>query len=99
MLIERGKCPLDEREKVMATITPKELAAELGTDGRTIRKFLRSPQGLDAKVGKGQRWAIEAKQVRSLKAKFAKWDEARKAAPEALEAAADAPEVEVEVTD
>lgn len=64
----------------MATITPKELAIELDTDARTVRKFLRSPQGLDARVGKGQRWAIESKSVRSLKSKFAKWDEARKAA-------------------
>lgn len=61
------------------TITPKELAQALDTDARTVRKFLRSEQGMNAKVGKGQRWAIEAKQVRSLKAKFSKWDEARKA--------------------
>lgn len=76
----------------MATITPKELAAELGTDARTVRKFLRSPAGFDARVGKGQRWAIESKSVRSLKAKFAKWDEARKAA-----AADNSPEVTEEV--
>lgn len=92
MLIERGKCPLDERDEEMATITPKELAAELGTDARTVRKFLRSPAGFDARVGKGQRWSIESKSVRSLKAKFTKWDEARQVA---AEAPADAVEVEM----
>lgn len=69
----------------MATmLTAKEVAARLETDPRTLRKFLRSPQGLDAKVGKGQRWSIEAKQVRSLKARFEKWDADRRA-PEATE--------------
>jgi hypothetical protein len=71
------------------TITVKDLATELNTDPRTTRKFLRSEQGLDMKVGKGQRWTIEAKQVRSLKARYAKWDAARTPTPE----------VEVEATD
>lgn len=57
----------------MATITPKELALRFDTDARTVRKFLRSDAGYDAKVGKGQRWAIEAKDVRSLKTRFTKW--------------------------
>jgi len=62
----------------MATITPAEFALKVGSDGRTVRKFLRSPAGLDAKVGKGSRWAIESKSVASLSKKFSKWDEARK---------------------
>jgi hypothetical protein len=64
------------------TITPKELAVRFETDARTIRKFLRSEDGMNMKVGKGQRWAIEAKQVRSLKTRFTKWiaaNEAKKA--------------------
>lgn len=73
------------------TLTPKELAARFDTDARTVRKFLRSTEGMDAKVGKGQRWAIEAKQVRSLKARFNRWDAARKAtdAPADAEAPAE----------
>lgn len=73
----------------MATITPKELALALDTDARTVRKFLRSTQGLDMKVGKGHRWAIEAKQVRSLKARFSKWVEATNATTDADDAPAD----------
>jgi len=61
------------------TLTPKELAIELGTDARTCRKFLRSTLP-DAAPGKGARWAIEAKQVRSLKSKFVKWEIERAAA-------------------
>jgi hypothetical protein len=56
------------------TITPAALALECETTPRTVRKFLRSDQGMGMKVGKGQRWAIEARQVRSLKAKFEKWN-------------------------
>ena len=61
----------------MSTITPKDLAVECNTDPRTIRKFLRSPEGLDAKVGKGHRWSIESRQVKALKGRFEKWHEAR----------------------
>ena len=67
------------------TLTPKELAVELGTDARTVRKFLRSSDGLDAKVGKGQRWAIEARQVRSLRSRFEKWNAIREVGEVAAE--------------
>jgi hypothetical protein len=73
------------------TLTPAELALQCDTDPRTMRKFLRSDEGMGMKVGKGHRWAIEAKQVRSLKSKFAKWDAARNAP-----APAETPEDEVE---
>lgn len=68
----------------MATITAGELATEIGTTPREVRKFLRA----DAKAheattpGKGARYAIEKREVRALKARFAKWDEARKAVTE-----------------
>lgn len=74
----------------MATITATELATELGTTPREVRKFLRS----DAKAsesptpGKGARYAIEKREVRALKTRYAKWVEAREAAKaaKALEA-------------
>lgn len=57
----------------MAAITTAELATALETTPRTLRKFLRSDaSGVDS-VGKGSRYTIEKAQVRSLKAKFAKW--------------------------
>lgn len=68
----------NERDtKIMATITPKEFAARVNSDGRTVRKFLRSAEGMNAKVGKGQRWTIEAKQVASLTKRFNRWLEAK----------------------
>jgi len=73
----------------MATITVTDLATELGTDARTTRKFLRSVTPADEQPGKGGRWEIEKREVRSLKSKFAKFTAAlaearkeREAAPE-----------------
>lgn len=67
----------------MATLTPAELATELGTDARTARKFLRSVARTDDKFvapGKGGRWAIEKAQIRSLRSKYAKWTKEQEAA-------------------
>lgn len=64
----------------MATMNTTEVAAEFGTTPRELRKFLRSPEGTDSKVGKGARWSIEKRDLRSLRSKFSKWDEAPKAA-------------------
>lgn len=61
----------------MATLTVKETAIEVGTDARTLRKFLRSDASPIAPVGKGARYAIERKSLRSIKSKFAAWDAAR----------------------
>jgi predicted transcriptional regulator len=63
----------------MATITTTDLAAELETTPRTLRKFLRA----DAKVkgtetpGKGSRYAIEKREVRALAKRFADWTAAQ----------------------
>lgn len=60
----------------MATITVTELALELDTDARTARKFLRSITPKDEQPGKGSRWSIEKREVRSMKSKFAKYAKA-----------------------
>lgn len=57
----------------MTTYTVSDLATRLDTDARTTRKFLRSITPADEQPGKGSRWVIEAKQVRSLQAKFKKF--------------------------
>lgn len=64
----------------MATTTPKEFALQVESDARTVRKFLRDVTPRDEHPGKGSRWAIENRQVRSLTKKFRNWDEERKAA-------------------
>lgn len=81
---------------MVKTLTPKEVAQALDTDAKTVRKFLRSRSSgiADQAPGKGGRWAIEAKKVRSLKSRFSKWDEARRDADGKV--TTDDPEVEVE---
>jgi hypothetical protein len=75
-------------------LTSAELATELETDGRTVRKFLRSVTPKDAQPGKGSRWSIEKKQLRTLRKQFADWTAAREAATDET-----APEVEVDETE
>lgn len=72
----------------MATKTPKEIAVEFGSDARTVRKFLRSE---GTRVGKGNRHAVEAKGMKSLRKRFDAWVAAKaEKAPDELET----PEVE-----
>lgn len=81
----------------MATITVTDLASKLDTDPRTARKFLRSITPADSHPGKGSRWSIEARDVRSLQSKFKKFEAAQVEAKNAREATPeDAPD-EVEV--
>ena len=72
------------------TLNTTEVAEALETTPRELRKFLRSADGKNATVGKGARWSIEAREVRSLKTRFAKWTAAKAVADEA-------PDAEVEV--
>ena len=69
----------------MATImTTAEIALELDTTPRTLRKFLRSADsGIDS-VGKGARYQIERKHMRSLTKRFNAW-QAANAKPEATD--------------
>lgn len=67
----------------MAAITVSDLATELGTDPRTARKFLRSITPKEEQPGKGARWSIEKREVRSLKSKFAAFQAAAAARAEA----------------
>lgn len=62
----------------MATINITELATELETSPRTARKFMREVTPAEEHPGKGGKWAIEKRQVRSLRSKFTRWDEARR---------------------
>lgn len=87
----------------MTTLTVAEFATRIDTDPRTARKFLRSITPKDAQPGKGSRWSIEAKQVRSLKSQFGKFiaaqDEARLAREMAKATPADAPQDAPEADD
>lgn len=76
-------------------MTTAEVAAEFGTDARTLRKFLRSEQGKGTKVGKGARWSIERRELRALRSRFTKWtNEADAAKADKAPEAPIAPEVD-----
>lgn len=71
------------------SLTTTEVAEELETDTRTLRKFLRATRGDGhAVVGKGARYSFERKEIRSLKSQFTKWT-AQKAAEKAAKAESD----------
>lgn len=84
----------------MATITVAEFATELHTDPRTARKFLRSVTDPENHPGKGSRWSIEKRDIRSLRSKFTKFTEAQEAAKAEKATKSDkvdeAPEVDTE---
>ena len=61
----------------MAVLTTAEVATELGTDGRTLRRFLRSITPKENQPGKGSRWSIEKTAMRGLKKQFATWTAAQ----------------------
>jgi hypothetical protein len=84
----------------MAVLSASELAAELDTDSRTVRKFLRSVTPKDAQPGKGSRWGIEKKQVRSLRSQFVKFQaaQAEKAAQDATQTPEDDAPAVIEVS-
>jgi len=61
----------------MATINIAELATTLDASPREVRKFLRSVTPTDEQPGKGGRWQIEKRAVRSLAKQFAEYAAAR----------------------
>jgi hypothetical protein len=90
----------------MTTMTPTEFATTVNSDGRTVRKFLRSITPKENQPGKGSRWAIEGnkRDITKLTKQFNEWtatqaqEAADRAAKRALEAAA-AVEVEDDTED
>lgn len=52
-----------------------DFAAELGTDSRTARKFLRNITPKDEQPGKGSRWDLPEgkREINKLKKQFSDW--------------------------
>lgn len=84
-----------------AEMTTKDFAAAIGTDPKTLRKFLRSTTPSDQHPGKGGRWVLPGTKAVLTKARkdFAKWqkDQADAAAERAAKAAKDAEDALTEV--
>lgn len=64
--------------------TTTELAEELETDPRTLRRFLRSESSPVETVGKGKRYVLDTPTVRLIRKAFVAWSESKGNAPTAL---------------
>lgn len=89
--------------KMSKTMTPAEFATEVNSDGRTVRKFLRSITPKESQPGKGSRWELPGtkREVTTLKNKFNSWaaTQAEEKAARAQKAAEDAASQVEEDTD
>ena len=81
-----------------AVMTPAEFAEKVDSDGRTVRKFLRSITPKDEQPGKGSRWSLPANKqsVTKLSKQFREWS-AKQAEERAARAAAEAEKANSEV--
>ena len=52
----------------VATMTPKELAVEFGTDAKSVRKWLRAMTANP--VGKGGHWALDVSDINALRVSY-----------------------------
>lgn len=70
------------------TISTVEFAAELDTDTRTARKFLRSITPKEDQPGKGARWAITGTKtnLNKMRKQFSAWSEKQEQEKKAREA-------------
>lgn len=91
----------------MSSITPAEFASHVGSDSRTVRKFLRSITPREEQPGKGARWSLDGskRSLSTMKKNFDKWNAAQleeraaRAAEKAAEAAAEVEELDDEETE
>lgn len=77
-------------------MTTTELATELDTTPRELRKFLRSNDSGIESVGKGARYALPSskREVNALAKRFAAWTEAKNAKIESDDAEVDTPDTD-----
>lgn len=82
-----------------AVMTPTEFAETVSSDGRTVRKFLRSITPKDEQPGKGSRWSLPAdkRSVTKLSKQFREWS-AKQAEEKAARAQAEAEKAAEEAT-
>ena len=86
-----------------AEMTTKDFAAAIGTDPKTLRKYLRDNTPKAEQPGKGGRWVLPGTKsaLATARRSFAKWqkEQAEKAADRAAKAVKDADEALEDLTD
>jgi predicted transcriptional regulator len=84
-----------------AEMTTKQFADAIGTDPKTLRKYLRDSTPRDEQPGKGGRWVLPGSKtaISAARKGFAKWqkEQADAAAERAAKAAKDADDALTEV--
>lgn len=60
-----------------STITTAEFADQLGTDSKTLRKFLRKQMSKENQPGQGGRYTFDASEVKRLTKAWDKWSEGK----------------------
>lgn len=78
---------IDEPEATVEVLSAKAVATMLGTDGRTLRKYLRS---IKDRVGQGNRWEIDPSEVDEIRKGFEAFNKVKPAEVKVLLAPADA---------
>jgi hypothetical protein len=67
----------DMREEVKhmaaTVLTTREIAERLDTDQKTLRKFFRSESSPVERVGQGNRYAVTAGEVKTIRKAFEAW--------------------------
>jgi hypothetical protein len=66
---------------VTAFYSAKQVATRIGTDAKTLRKFLRSPASPYDAVGQGKRYEFPQADLAEIKAAFNRWQSKAKAKP------------------
>lgn len=78
-------------------LSAKQAAIEIGTDARTLRKFLRSDASAFDAVGQGNRYEFSNGDLKKLKKQFIAWNNSgKKAAEKVIE---EDPNIEEEIID
>lgn len=61
------------------TFGAKQVASRIGTDAKTLRKFLRSPSSPYEAVGQGKRYEFSTKDLAAIRKAFNAWQSKNKA--------------------
>ncbi len=63
----------DDMPEEAETLSAKQAARELGIDARTFRKFMRATTPKEEQPGQGNRYAIDASDIKALKKAYSEW--------------------------
>jgi hypothetical protein len=90
-VLEDDELEIDEVEETedaesVEVFSAKAVATMLGTDGRSLRKFLRKEYG---RVGQGNRWEIEADKIDDIRKGFEAFNKPKPSEAKVLLAPAD----------